>query len=54
MNTSQKAQGFFARHGFVVVETKVDGIAPGLAQVRMELSADAARRPGAGPDRAIE
>ena len=36
VNTTQKTQGFFERHGFVVVEVRKDGYGAGLDHVRME------------------
>jgi ribosomal protein S18 acetylase RimI-like enzyme len=34
-NTSQKVQGFYARHGFAVVEVRPQGFGPDLDHVRM-------------------
>lgn len=37
IETSQKAEGFFARHGFVVTERVADGFGAGLDRVDMRL-----------------
>jgi ribosomal protein S18 acetylase RimI-like enzyme len=34
-HTSQKVQGFYAKHGFAVVEVRPDGFGPGLDHVHM-------------------
>ncbi|MDC0720339.1 GNAT family N-acetyltransferase [Nannocystis bainbridge] len=38
-HTSQKVQGFYAKHGFVVVEVRPGGFGPGLDHVRMACDA---------------
>jgi GNAT superfamily N-acetyltransferase len=44
-NTSQKVQGFYAKHGFVVVEVRPQGYGPDLDHVRMVRDVPSAREP---------
>jgi ribosomal protein S18 acetylase RimI-like enzyme len=43
-HTSQKVQGFYAKHGFVVVEVRPGGFGPGLDHVRMARDAGTTAR----------